>query len=58
MTSGGEDSSKNPIPSESSVKAAEQVQMYYTADSSSASDGSEESTDTTTDTSVHLLCMI
>ena len=51
MTSGGEDWGKNLIPSESSVKAAEQVQMYYTADSSSASDSSEESTDTTTDTS-------
>ena len=51
MTSGGEDWGKNLIPSESSVKAAEQVQMYYTADSSSASDSSEESTDSTTDTS-------
>ena len=51
MTSGGEDWGKNLIPSESSVKAAEQVQMYYTADSSSASYSSEESTDTTTDTS-------
>ena len=33
MTSGGEDWGKNLIPSESSVKAAEQVQMYYTPDS-------------------------
>lgn len=50
MTSGGEDWGKNLIPSESSVKAAEQVQMYYTADSSSATDSSEDSTDTSSDT--------
>ena len=33
MTSGGDDWGKNLIPSESSVKGAEQVQMYYTPES-------------------------
>lgn len=54
MKSGGEEWGKNLIPSESMVKAAEQVQMFYTADSTStenvsdSSESTEESADTTT----------
>ena len=54
MTSGGEDWGKNLIPSESSVKGAEQVQMYYTpsTESTDSEDTSEDSTeDSTEDTS-------
>ena len=49
MTSGGDDWGKNLIPSESSVKASEQVQMFYTPDSASvSSDSTDESTETKT----------
>lgn len=53
MVSGGEDWGKNLIPSESSVKAAEQVQMYYTpsedtsSESTDSEDTSEDSTEST-----------
>ncbi|MBU5481084.1 hypothetical protein [Blautia sp. MSJ-19] len=49
MTSGGTDWGKNLIPSESSVKASEQVQMFYTPETtaSDSSDESEESASTT-----------
>ena len=51
MTSGGDDWGKNLIPAESSVKASEQVQMFYTPDDTSvSSDSTDESTDTTTTT--------
>ena len=53
MTSGGEDWGKNLIPSESSVKGAEQVQMYYTpsTESTDSEDTSEDSTEDTSSTS-------
>ena len=49
MTSGGDDWGKNLIPAEASVKASEQVQMFYTPDDTAvSSDSTDESTDTTT----------
>ncbi len=49
MTSGGDDWGKNLIPSESSVKASEQVQMFYTPDDASvSSESTDESAETTT----------
>lgn len=63
MTSGGEDWGKNLIPSESSVKGAEQVQMYYTpstdasAESTDSEDTSEDSTEDTSSTSTELYDM-
>ena len=51
MTSGGDDWGKNLIPAEASVKASEQVQMFYTPDDTAvSSDSTDESTDTTTTT--------
>ena len=48
MTSGGDDWGKNLIPAEASVKASEQVQMFYTPDDTAvSSDSTDESTDTT-----------
>lgn len=46
MTSGGDDWGKNLIPAESSVKAAEQVQMFYTPADSVSSESTDESADT------------
>lgn len=59
MTSGGEDWGKNLIPSESSVKGAEQVQMYYTpsTESTDSEDTSEDSTEDTSSTSTELYDM-
>lgn len=59
MTSGGEDWGKNLIPSESSVKGAEQVQMYYTpsTESTNSEDTSEDSTEDTSSTSTELYDM-
>ena len=49
MTSDGDDWGKNLIPAEASVKASEQVQMFYTPDDTAvSSDSTDESTDTTT----------
>ena len=51
MTSGGDDWGKNLIPAEASVKASEQVQMFYTpGDTAVSSDSTDESADTTTTT--------
>ena len=46
MQSGGEEWGKNLIPSESMVKAAEQVQMFYTADSTNTENVSDSSEST------------
>ena len=44
-----EDWGKNLIPAESSVKAAEQVQMYYTPESSDSTESAESSEDSSED---------